>query len=272
MRLAILAVSLLPSVVFAHAEIDEVLHALERDAAVHRSDPTIALQQAAAYRIAGDFDAALDAVAHAEEHGASTRDVILARSDIFLAAGWLRSARRHLDRLVAADPEDADARFRRARVLIRQGEAAAAARDYAAALAGAPRPRPEHFMEHRDALVAAGDPAGALAALDAGIARLGPLVSLEIPAAALALDLGRADDALARLDRLLKQAPENALLLARKGEILAHAGRTADAHDTYEKALAVLVARNAHRPSPRSQALEAQVRTALGATPKPSEE
>jgi tetratricopeptide (TPR) repeat protein len=158
-------------------------------------------------------------------------------------------------------------------VLARQGEPAAAARDYALALAGAARPQPEHFVEHRDALVAAGDPAGALAALDAGIARIGPIVSLEIPAAALALDLGRPDDALARIDGLLARSPGNPILLARRGEVLARAGRTAEARAAYETALAVLERRPRHRRSERATALELEIRTALGApAPRPTEE
>ncbi len=258
---------------WAHPGIAEVLSTLERDAPAHENDPDFALQQATAYRIAGDFDGALDAVAHAEAHGARARDVAFARADVFAAAGWLRSARRHLDRLADETPGDPNVLLRRARVLARQGEPAAAARDYATALAAADRPAPDHFVEHRDALVAAGDVEGALAALDAGIARLGPTVSLELPAAALALDLGRVDDALARVDLVLKQSPENPLLLARRGEILQRAGRGADAHAAYARALAALERRPRRLRSPRATALEHEIRTALGElSPRATEE
>lgn len=269
----LLALCLVPSRAVAHPDIDEVLAGLARESAARAGDPTFALEQAAARRIAGDFDGALVAITHAEAHGAPARDVALARADVFVAARWLRSARRHLDRLVAADPDDADARMRRARVLVLEGAPAAAARDYARALAVAVRPRPAHYIEHRDALVAAGDPAGALAALDAGIARLGPIVSLELPAAALALDLGRPDDALARIDDLIAASPPNPLLLARRGEVLAHAGHASEARKAYEAALALLERRPARRRSERAAALEDEIRTALGASiPPPTEE
>lgn len=268
-----LALCLVPSLAIAHPGIEEVREALGRAAAAHAGDPALLLQQATAHRIAGDFDAALDAVADAEAHGAGARAVALARADVFMAAGWLRSARRHLDRLLATDAGDPDVLVRRARVLARQGEPAAASRDYALAVAGAARPGPELFVEHRDALVAAGDPAAALAALDAGIERLGPIVSLELPAAALALDLGRPEDALARVDGLLARNPGNPLLLARRGEVLAHAGRTADARAAWEEALAALESRPAHRRSERAATLEHEIRTALGApAPRRTEE
>lgn len=263
MLAALLALCLVPAGALAHAEIDDVVRALDQEAALHATDPTVALQLSAARRIAGDFDGALEAAAHAEAHGASPREVTLARADVFMAAGWLRSARRHLERVLDADPDDADARFRRARVLMRQGEPAAAARDYARALAAAPHPRPGHFMEHRDALVAAGDPDGALAALDAGVARLGPIVSLQIPAAVLALDLGRPDDAIGRIDGLLARTPDNPLLLARKAEVLMRSGRTDDARRVYRDALERLERRSSMRRSERATMLEREIRTTL---------
>jgi len=55
--------------------------------------------------------------------------------------------------------------------------------------------------------------------------RVGHVVSLELPAIDLEMELGRPERALARIDALAKTGPPNPLWIARRGEILDKAGR-----------------------------------------------
>ena len=146
------------------------------------------------------------------------------------------------------------------------GETEAAAKDFGDAIAKGTRPTPEQVLEHRDALLSLGKKQDALRALDEGMTRVGPVVSLVLPAIDLELDLGRSDAALARLDALAGGANPNPTWIARRGEILEQAGRSADARAEYAKALALLDARPPGRRGKPLEDLRQRLVTALAKT------
>ena len=76
-----------------------------------------------------------------------------------------------------------------------------------------------------------------LRGLDEGIRRLGPLVTLELPAIELELRAGRYDRALARLEQVSSQSPRKETWLARRGEILELANRAPEALAAYSACL-----------------------------------
>ncbi|HEY0945992.1 MAG TPA: hypothetical protein VGD81_12025 [Opitutaceae bacterium] len=146
---------------------------------------------------------------------------------------------RHFDRALARTPDNAEALILRARARAALGapEAPHAYADYSAAVRLLAEPSPSLFLE-RAALPI--DPPVALAGLDEGLARLGPVVSLLERALTLELALGRTDAALARLDALIAISERKESLLKRRGDLLASAGRHADAQQTYTAALVAL--------------------------------
>ena len=87
----------------------------------------------------------------------------------------------------------------------------------------------------------------ALRALDAGMTRVGRVVTLVMPAVDIEIELGRYEAALARLDELAKTAPPNPIWTARRGEVLEKAGRPAEARAEYAKALQLIDARSVAR-------------------------
>jgi predicted RNA polymerase sigma factor len=95
------------------------------------------------------------------------------------------------------------------------------------------------------------------------MARVGHVVSLELPAVDLEVELERWDAALARLDRLAATAPPNPLWIARRGEVLEKAGRGAEAHAEYAKALALIDARPETRRGKPLVDLKRRLETAL---------
>src|SRR5690606_27991547 len=99
----------------------------------------------------------------------------------------------------------------------------------------------------RDALLDRRRVADAVEALDAGIARLGPIPALQLPAVELEVWLDRPAAALARLERLIAREGRNPAWLVRRAEILARAGRAAAARAAYEEAGAVLAAHAGNR-------------------------
>jgi tetratricopeptide (TPR) repeat protein len=173
-------------------------------------------------------------------------------------------AKAALDRFLAKRPADGEALLVRARALVKLGERGAAARDFGAALARLPRPNPEVYIERARVLAEDGRADEALRGLDEGIERLGPLVTLELPAVELELAAKRDDAALARVELLAAQSPRKEQWLARRGEILARAGRRAEAKEAFAAALAAIGSLKGSQRGVRATAeLEARLRAAL---------
>jgi predicted RNA polymerase sigma factor len=77
-------------------------------------------------------------------------------------------------------------------------------------------------------------------ALDAGIARLGPLVTCVQPAIEMEMELGHFDAALRRVEPMLEGAVRKERWHSAKGEILERAGRRPEAAEAYRAAVAAL--------------------------------
>ena len=142
--------------------------------------------------------------------------VDLARGKTLLEAGRAEQARTALDRFLGRQPGHAEGLVARARAQVSLGHLQSGLDDYNQALVRHPAPRPEYYLE-RAKLQA---PAAALRGLDQGIARLGPIVTLELAAIDLDLQSKNYDSAIARVDRIAAQAARQDHWLARRAEIL----------------------------------------------------
>ncbi|HSP98498.1 MAG TPA: tetratricopeptide repeat protein [Candidatus Dormibacteraeota bacterium] len=251
----------------AHVGTDELLAASRAAAAANPADADVQLQLARALRLAGDSDGALVALDAALAHGADADEVAATRAGVLLDAGQAAAAVAELDRLLARRPDAPGAHFDRGRACLALGRADDAARELGVAIATLPAPRPEQVLLHRDALLAQGRIADAVRALDAGMARLGTIAALQLPAVELELRLDRTDAALARLDALMARAGRNPFWLVRRAEILAGAGRGAEARAAYEEAGTVLAAHAGARRIHAFDALAERIAAALAATP-----
>ncbi|HUR60407.1 MAG TPA: tetratricopeptide repeat protein, partial [Opitutaceae bacterium] len=171
----------------------------------------------------------------------------LATIDFFRARTWLEAgdfaqARSLADRFVRAVPAEAEGWFLRGDILAALNDPAGAASDYAEGIRLTPTPRPEHFLRHAQFLARAepANPSPALAALDQGIARVGPVVTLVDYAITLELERGNSDAALTRIALAMENAPRRETWLVRRAEILAQSGRAAEAAAAYRGALAAI--------------------------------
>ncbi len=272
-RVATLAVGLALACVWApipaaaHLGTDELLVAARAAAAAHPADADVQLELARALRLAGDADGALIALDSAQARGADADEVAATRAAVLLDAGQAAAALAELDRLLARRPDAPAAHFDRGRAYLALGRADDGARELGIAIATLPAPRPEQVLLHRDALLAQGRIADAVRALDAGMARLGTIAALQLPAVALELRLGRTDAALARLDALLARGGRNPAWLVRRAEILDDAGRLAEARAAYEEAHAILAAHAGVRRIHAFDALADRIAAALATTP-----
>ena len=121
-----------------------------------------------------------------------------------IRAGRAEEALASLDRLVAIQPDHAEAHYERALVL--------------------------HACQRHEE---------ALAAIDRSIALRPDLLGLHAERGRILRDLGRPEAALASIGRILTQTPDDADALANRGVLLDECGRTGEALASFERALAL---------------------------------
>jgi len=228
--------------VHAHGTFHERLAAANAKIAAHPDDAILFLARAELYRDHRDFAQAMADIDRAEALDAQRPAADLLRGRVLLDSGRLEEADSALSRVLAESPEHAEALETRGAVRLALGHHLAAARDYDLAIAQQAVPQPDCYLRRARALAEAGDEhlAEAIAGLDAGIARMGPVVTLEQAALELELSRGATDAALARLEGMAAPSPRKDTWLARRGQILEAAGRNAQARRSYQQALAEL--------------------------------
>jgi tetratricopeptide (TPR) repeat protein len=223
----------------AHQEIEDAIARLNAAIAAAPADAELYLTRGELYAKHEDFVTAEANYLRAEELAPRLPRLALAQGRLALAQHQPAEARSHLDRALALDPRDAEALIIRGRAYFASGDRGRALADYNAALALLPQPRPELYLERAGYFAA---PADAIRSLDEGIARLGPVHTLQLRALALEESLGRIDAALARIDGLMAQSERRESWLKHRGDLLARAARHAEARAAYAAAIAEIAA------------------------------
>lgn len=263
----IVAVWLLsPATAFAHADIVERISALDQQIVQAPDNAALYFKRGELHRLHSDWPAALADYDHAARLDPANPAVHYYRGRMRLEAGDPAQARPLLDRFLAARPDHADALLIRSRALTRLGEGLAAADDLTRAIALYDLPTPEVYLERARALVIAGpDNIGrALNGLDAGIARLGPLVTLIQYAIAIERSDGRHQQALERLGTLPDMIRLQPTWLAIRGDILRDIGDIEQAQATYRAGLETIETYPpARRNSRATVVLETRLRASL---------
>ena len=248
----------------AHGPFHQQIAAANERVAGQPGNPDALIARGELYRQHGDYDAALADFGEAARLMPASDAADLLRGRTLVDAGRAYQALIYLDRYVARHPDGAAAFLERARAHQAVVAPVAAADDYQRALDLTPKPSPDDYLRRMRAQLAAGREEAALGGLDEGIARLGPLVSLELPAIDLELAARRWDDALRRLERVAAQSPRQESFLQRRGEILLQAGRRGEARRTLRAALAAIAALPPHlRNTAATAELETKVRRQL---------
>lgn len=222
----------------AHGPVSESIAALTAELAREPNRAELFLSRARFHAQHEDWSAAHSDLDRVEILAPGLKTTALLRGEVFLMAADFKKARAAFLKLTTVQPRLALAHDGLARTLVANGEFVEAAESFARAIECSDQPTPVLYHNQSSALEKAGKTADALAALDAGIACIGPLVSLVTPAIEMDLAAGRFDAAVARVDALLASLPRRESWLVRRAEILEKAGRSTDARATWEQARA----------------------------------
>jgi hypothetical protein len=261
-RIAAMATVLLAaaaSPALAHGELDEEIAALTSELARRPRDPELLLGRAELHRVNGELEAARVDLEAAGRAAPDLRGrVELGKAALCLEARRTACAEEAIARAAAAGSGGA-ALLLRAKLRQLEERPAEAAADLGAAAARLPRPEPDVYLTR--ARLRAAPPlerwSDAIAAIDEGLVRLGPVPSLAEAAIELEGCHGRFVEALARVERWT--APSH-VRLARRAELLAAAGRIAEARAARRAAIAALDALPAvARARPANAALRARL-------------
>ena len=221
----------------AHNGITEQIAALTAQIAKSSGSAELLVRRADLYRYQRQWKEALADLDRARQLDAELASVDLARAHVLLDSGRPRAAVDLATRFLTRQPRHADALIVRGRARAQIGLQRDAAVDFTRALDL--RPVPDLYIERARTVAGTGTAQieAALQGLDEGIARLGPIVTLELEAIDLEERLKRYDSALSRLARVSAQAARQESWLARRGAILEQAGRSAEARAAYHAAL-----------------------------------
>ena len=241
-----------------------MIEAVTKQIETEPRNATLFLRRGELYRAHIDWKSAESDYDRAARLDPKLAVVDFCRGRMLFESGRDERARVELDKFLAGQTNHVDALIVRARVLVRLGQRQAAVADFTHAIAQAPEPGPEYFLERAQAQAAEGEVDAALRGLDEGVKRLGPLVTFQLYAMDLDLTRQHFDDALRRLETISAQSARKEKWLARRGEILALAGRRDEAKQAYAGAsLAIEALPPRLRQSPAMMNLKRQVVDAL---------
>ncbi len=229
---------LVPVASVAHDNPDGRIEELSHQIAHAPHDTSLLLKRGELLRLEGHFEAALSDFQQAARLGEPAGEADFQLGWTLQLVDRPAEAMPHLDRYIAAHPDDSKALAIRARTLVVLDDNLAAAADFTGAIALSPVP--DYYLERARALAAAGDVAAALEGLDHGLERIGAVVSLQRLAIDQELARNNIDGAVARVDSMAGITGRADIWLARRGDILLQAGRRDDAHAAYGRALAAI--------------------------------
>lgn len=266
MRLSFAGILLLLSagVCPAHEDLQIQIDRLTRQIEREPGRGVLYLRRGELHRMHEDWQAARE-----DLERAAALDPALIAADLSIGRVWNRCgdalrAKEALDRFLSREPGHAEALMERARSKVGLGDRVSALEDYSAALAAFPDPRPDHYIERAELLREDGRLEEAIRGLEEGLHRIGPALPLHLAILDLELEAGRYDDALGRAARIQGSSERKDLWTIRRAEILARAGRAAEAAAAYRSALALMEALPAGRRSTKfTRDLESQARAAL---------
>ena len=270
---ALVFAAIFPLRVAAHGDLHEQIRAVTEQIAKDPKNSELFLKRGELHRAHQEWDDAQADYDHALALNPGLTVIDFTRGRMFLEANWPHSAKICLDRFLRKHTNHVEGFTARARALVKLERPLDAARDFTTAIRFAPTGRPELYIERSQALASAGDKhyEEALRGLDEGVARLGPLVTIQLHAIDLELKRKQFDAALGRLDKIETQSPRKETWLARRGEILQQAGRRDEARAAYEQALKALDSLPpARRNVPAMTELERRIKAAIDATRAPS--
>jgi tetratricopeptide (TPR) repeat protein len=257
-----------------HDDLERQIAAVTKELSRSPGDEALLVQRANLYRLHRQWDEAFADLAQVRRTR-ETGPFVLVRARLFRDLDYLRAATTELDGHLSRAPGDTSVRLLRAEVLERRGMHARALADLDRAIGELDPPQPDQFVDRARVAAACaelgkGALERALAGLDQGMERLGPIPALQLAAIDLELERARHDAALERLATLAAQGGRQERWLARRGDILFDAGRREAAGEAYQAALSdIRSLKTKHRRTPLVRDLEAHALDRLRVLARP---
>lgn len=226
--------------VCAHGDLHERIAALSARIQKEPGKAELWLQRGELHRQHGEAAVAEADYTEARRLEPALSVVDLARAKLRFEQGDAAGALEPLERYLLEFPTQADARRLRARVLTALGRGPEAAAEWAKVTLAKPLPLPDDFLAEANALAAIGRITDGVAALDAGVRRLGDLPVLLVRATELEIQARQFDAALRRIDEAMRFAARRESWLELRARALAAAGRSAEAAEAARAGLAAL--------------------------------
>ncbi|HYE37533.1 tetratricopeptide repeat protein [Methylocaldum sp.] len=228
------------NVSLAHGNVHERIHQLDHEIAHHPKDVTRLIKRGQLLLDEGHADDALDDFVKARKLAPKRIEVLyhLARAQLLLNQqnAALESAGKFL-RQVTNDAARVRGHVLTGDILSASGKPFDAGEAYLRAISVSQELEPDHVLYAANAFHTAGNTDKAIAVLNDGIARLGPLHALNERALTLEMEQKQYDSALRRVDQMLATRQRVPFLLYEKGKILKAQARTDESRQTFTAAL-----------------------------------
>lgn len=244
MRLLVAVLLLaLPLLSFAHGVVHGQIEDLDHRISHQPENAELYIKRGRLYQELGHNDDAARDFQAALRLDVKARAVHYHLAELALKRNATNEALKHIETFITSLDGEAGGMMRGHRLLgyIHQARNnyAAAARAFEVAIGHAESPPPEFYLELADAHAKRGldGQQDALSALDAGIARLGPLAVLQDRAIEYAIQAARYEDALRRLDALIEHKQRLPELYLRRGSLLQRMGHQDVAIESFRLAL-----------------------------------
>ena len=266
---AVLVIDLaLSSPAFGHGDLHEQIDALTEEIKTAPNDARLYLKRADLRRVHQEIAPAKADYDQAERLDPALNLVHLGRGKLLAGTGAFEEARKELDRFLKAEPNHLDGLVTRARLEVKRKRPLDAAQDYARVIRLPGKAEVEYYLEYAAALSGAG-PAhvkDAIEVLDEGIAKIGPIPTLQLQAIELEVARKEYGSALKRLDTLANGAGRKESWLERRGDILLQAGEDEQALQAYQRATSLIDALPARIRARKATAdLEGRLKTKIRA-------
>jgi len=253
-----------PAAANAHGDLHDQIESTSQRIKENPRDAGLYLRRGQLYSLHGEVEAALADFAQASTLNPGLALVELCKGETFYQSGKYAEAKQCLDRFLEAEPDHANGHAVRARTLVRLGNPMAASEDFTKAITGIAKP--EFYIERAQALASdkVQNIEKAVAGLDEGIRRMGPIFTLQYHALELEIKGKHFDQALKRVDEILTNSMRKERWFAKRAEILELAGRPEEARADYARAWqAFQRLPTGRKTEPAMIDLEARLRKAL---------
>lgn len=202
---------------YAHGDLHDQIEKTTREIAGNPTNAALYLKRGELHRLHREFAPAFADYTQAERLDRAIAGVELGRARAFADQRQWAEAEAAITRYISRVPGNETALALRAE--IRDNANKPSATDWAAAIAASGEPRIDYYIALAEAHARYGAHSEALRAIDQGVGKLGPLVTLRQWAIESLAKQRRWEEAIARIDSLIAEAPRKESWLARKAEL-----------------------------------------------------